>query len=138
RKCAQLVLSVQSSVIHRPAIRATAGTRLRLAYFSSDFYDHPTAHLVSGVIEAHDRAAFEIIGYDFSLPASDDYRSRLERASDRLVPIGELSDQEASQRIADDEVDIIIDINGWTMRSRPAVLAPRPATLQVQWLAYPG
>ena len=73
-----------------------------------------------------------------SPPASDDYRSRLERAFDRLVPIGELSNQAASQRIADDEVDIIIDISGWTMGSRPAVLAPRPAALQVQWLGYPG
>jgi len=138
RKCAQLIPGAQSPVIRRPETRARARTGLRVGYFCGDFFNHPTAHLISGVIEAHDRNRFEIIGYDFSPPASDDYRSRLEQAFDRLVPMGELSNQDASQQIADDEVDIIIDINGWTMRSRPAVLAPRPAALQVQWLAYPG
>jgi len=73
QKCAQLVmgtqvLGAQSALLRRPEIRAQARTRLRVGYFSGDFYNHPTAHLISGVIEAHDRTAFEIIGYDFSPP----------------------------------------------------------------------
>jgi predicted O-linked N-acetylglucosamine transferase (SPINDLY family) len=138
RKSAQLVLGTHTPAIRRPEPSARKRAGLRVGYFCGDFFNHPTAHLICGVIEAHDRTGFEIIGYDFSPPASDDYRSRLEQAFDRLVPIGDLSNQAASQRIADDEVDIIVDINGWTMHARPAVLAPRPAALQVQWLAYPG
>jgi protein O-GlcNAc transferase len=138
RKCAQVILGSQSPVIRRPATSVRARSKLRVGYFSGDLHDHPIAHLISGVIEAHDRNEFEIVGYDFCPPASDEYRSRLVRTFDRLVPIGELSNQAASQQIADDEADIIIDIGGWTMGSRPAVLAPRPAALQVQWLGYPG
>jgi len=138
RKCAEHVRGAQAPTIGRPAVSARTRTRLRVGYFSGDFHDHPIAHLITGVIEAHDRVGFEIVGYDFSPAKNDDYRSRLGRAFDRLVPIGELSNQAAAQQIADDEVDIIIDLSGWTMGSRPAVLASRPAALQVQWLGYPG
>ena len=137
RKCAQLVLSTPLPSISRPATGARSRVRLRVGYFGGDFFDQATAHLIS-VIEAHDRAAFEIIAYDFSPPASEAYRSRLEAAFERMVPIRELSSREAPQRIADDEVDILIDINGWTDRSRPMVLAARPAALQVAWRGYPS
>jgi protein O-GlcNAc transferase len=138
RKCAQHVLDTQLPVIRRPAAGARTYPRLRVGYFCGDFLNHATAHLITGVIEAHDRAAFQIIAYDFSPPATDEYRSRLEAAFERIVPIGHLSNRDAAQRIVDDGVDIIIDINGWTDRSRPTVLAPRPAALQVAWLGYPG
>jgi predicted O-linked N-acetylglucosamine transferase (SPINDLY family) len=55
-----------------------------------------------------------------------------------MIPIGALSDRAAAERIAADGVDIVIDINGWTTGQRAAVLAQRPARLQVQWLGHPG
>jgi predicted O-linked N-acetylglucosamine transferase (SPINDLY family) len=91
-----------------------------------------------GVIEQHDRARFDVIAYDFSPPANDDYRGRFEAAFDLMVPISGMSDQEATERIARDEVDVLIDLAGWTKRARPAVLAARPAPLQMQWLGFPG
>jgi protein O-GlcNAc transferase len=138
RKCAQRVLGTRPPPIRRQPVRARTRTRIRVGYFSGDFCDHPIAHLISGVIEAHDHSRFEIIGYDFSPRARDEYRDRLERAFDRMVPVGELSNAAASQQIVDDDVDILIDICGWTMGCRPAVLVPHPAALQVQWLGFPG
>jgi predicted O-linked N-acetylglucosamine transferase (SPINDLY family) len=91
-----------------------------------------------GVIEQHDRARFDVIAYDFSAAAKDDYRRRFEAAFDLMVPISGMSDQEAAERIARDEVDVLIDLAGWTKRARPAVLAPRPAPVQMQWLGFPG
>ena len=120
------------------AARSGKAERIRIAYFSGDFYSHAVPHLMVGVIEQHDRARFDVIAYDFSPAANDDYRRRFEAAFDLMVPISGMSDQEATERIARDEVDILIDLAGWTKRARPAVLAARPAPVQMQWLGFPG
>src|SRR5262249_13799293 len=64
------------------AARASKRERLRIGFLSGDFFSHPVSHLMVGVIERHDRARFEVIGYDFSPPADDEYRTRLEAAFD--------------------------------------------------------
>ena len=119
-------------------VRAGMHERLRIGYLSGDFFSHPVAHLMVGVIEQHDRARFEIIGYDFSPPGDDDYRRRFAAAFDRIVPIIGMEDQEAAEVVVRDEVDVLVDLAGWTKRARPALLAARPAPVQVQWLGYPG
>jgi protein O-GlcNAc transferase len=120
------------------ASRTAPRERIRIGYLSGDFYNHPVSHLMAGVIERHDRARFEVIGYDFSPPADDDYRRRFETAFDRMVPIKDMSDRASAELIVRDEIDIAIDLAGWTKRTRPAVLAARPAPVQLQWLGYPG
>jgi predicted O-linked N-acetylglucosamine transferase (SPINDLY family) len=133
RKIAQSV----PAKLPRPPFR-TARDRLRVSYFSRDLYNHACGILLAGVIEAHDRARFEILAHDFAPPTADTQRRRLEAAFDRMIPIGQLSDRAAAERIATDDIDILIDINGWTTGHRAAVLAQRPARLQVQWLGHPG
>jgi predicted O-linked N-acetylglucosamine transferase (SPINDLY family) len=114
------------------------GRRLRIGYLSSDFYHHATAHLLAGVIEAHDRNSLEIIAYDYSVQVQDEYRQRLMQIFDRFVPLHDLSNMAAAQLIADDQVDIAVDLKGWTRGSRCAILASRPASIQMQWLGFPG
>jgi predicted O-linked N-acetylglucosamine transferase (SPINDLY family) len=138
RRSAQRIASASPSSVGANAPRMSKRERLRIGYFSGDFYSHPVPHLMVGVIEQHDRARFEVVGYDFSPPAADDYRRRFEAAFDRLVPITGMSDSEAAELIARDEIDVLIDLAGWTKRSRPAVLAARPAPVQMQWLGFPG
>jgi predicted O-linked N-acetylglucosamine transferase (SPINDLY family) len=137
QRCARKI--VQSAPTKLPARPPRAiGDRLRVSYFSRDLYNHACGILLAGVIEAHDRARFEIVAHDFAPPSADAHRLRLEAAFDRMIPIGQLSDRAAAERIAADDVDIVIDINGWTTGHRAAVLAQRPARLQVQWLGHPG
>jgi len=121
-----------------PARRAEPDRRLRIGYLSGDFRDHAITHLVAGTIEAHDRSRFEIIAYDCTPPGDDAYRRRIKAAFDAFVPIHELSNRAAAQRIADDGCDVVIDLQGWTAGTRGALLAARPAHVQVQWLGYPG
>jgi len=111
---------------------------LRIAYLSDDFHAHAIAYLVTEVIERHDRRRFEVVAYDHSPPTDSPYRRRLEQAFDRIVRIESLSDREAAQRMADDGIDIAVDLKGWTLNTRSQILAHRPAPLQVQWLGYPG
>jgi predicted O-linked N-acetylglucosamine transferase (SPINDLY family) len=138
RKYAQRLARTMSPLVSRRPAAASGERRVRIGYLSSDFFNHATAHLIAGVIEAHDRGRFEIAAYDFSPPSDDDYRRRLERAFDALVPLRSLSNQDAAQRIADDGLDILLDLKGWTKGHRGAILAARPAPLQVHWLGYPG
>src|SRR5262249_4158541 len=88
--------------IMAPARPRSVHKRLRIGYFSGHFRDHPISHLLVGVIEAHDRAQFEIVAYDYSPPAKNDFRLRLEKAFDRVVSMHGLSYQQAGARIAQD------------------------------------
>jgi protein O-GlcNAc transferase len=138
QRCAQRVADALPRPASPNAARSGKRERIRIGYFSGDFYSHAVPHLMVGVIEQHDRARFDVTAYDFSPPADDDYRRRFEAAFDLMVPIGAMSDREAAERIARDEVDVLIDLAGWTKRARPGVLAARPAPVQMQWLGYPG
>jgi protein O-GlcNAc transferase len=138
QRSAQRIADALPRETRADAVRMNKRERVRIGYFSGDFYSHPVPHLMVGVIEQHDRARFEVIGYDFSPPADDGYRRRFEASFDRMVPISAMSDREATELIARDEIDILIDLAGWTKRARPAVLAARPAPVLIQWLGFPG
>lgn len=127
-----------SVMIAKPVDPAGKRDRVRVGYFSCDFRDHPISHLIAGVVESHDRDQLEVVAYDFTPPASDAYRRRIEAAFDRIVPIGDLSGSSAAQRIADDGVDILVDLMGWTRGHRAWVLSARPAPLQLFWLGFAG
>jgi protein O-GlcNAc transferase len=121
-----------------PARRASAESRLRVGYLSGDFCDHATTHLLVGVIEAHDRSRFEAIGYDHTPPEETAARKRISAAFDGFVPIRDLSNRAAAERVAADGCDVVIDLKGWTSGTRGPLLAARPAVVQAQWLGYPG
>lgn len=112
--------------------------RIRIAYLSADFRLHPVALLLAGMFEAHDRARFEISGVSFGPDAEDEMRARLRGAFDRLVDVGAQGDRDIAQYMRDMEIDIAVDLNGFTAGSRPNVLAQRPAPVQVNYLGYSG
>jgi protein O-GlcNAc transferase len=112
--------------------------RIKLAYLSADFSNHATSHLLAGLIEAHDRDRFETVALSFGPAAADEYRWRLERSFGRFIDIRSKSDREAAQLLRALEVDIVVDLKGYTWGSRPGILAFRPAPVQVNYLGYPG
>ena len=112
--------------------------RLRLGYLSSDFCRHAMSFLIAGLLERHDRSRFEIWGYDCSPEDGSDIRARVLAALDHHVPITALSDEEAARRIREDEIDILIDLNGLTKGARLAILRRKPAPMQVTYLGYIG
>jgi protein O-GlcNAc transferase len=112
--------------------------RIRLGYLSADFHQHATAHLAAELFERHDRARFEIFAYSYGPDDGSAMRQRLERAFDRFIDIRPLSHAQAAQRIRTDAVDILIDLKGHTLNARTAMLAARPAPVQVNYLGYPG
>lgn len=115
-----------------------AHDRIRVAYLSSDFRAHATAFLMAGIFEKHDRSRFEVTAISWSANDHSATRERLERAFDRFVEAGGKSDGEAARIIRELEIDIAIDLKGYTNESRPAILAHRPAPVQAQYLGFPG
>jgi protein O-GlcNAc transferase len=112
--------------------------RIRLAYVSADFSAHATAFLIAGVIEHHDRKGFETNVISFGTDDGSEMRTRLTRGCDRFVDAAALSDAEIAGMLHRMEIDIAIDLKGFTQNSRPGIFARRPAPIQVSYLAHPG
>lgn len=118
--------------------RPRAGRRLRIGYLSANFRRHPGAFLVTGVIERHDRAAFEIIGCDAGPDDGSAIRARLLAAFDAHLPLWRVPDAVAARRLHEAGLDILVDLNGYLDLGRTALLAYRPAPVQVGWLGFAG
>ncbi|HEY0833504.1 MAG TPA: glycosyltransferase, partial [Azospirillum sp.] len=115
-----------------------ARERLRIGYLSADFHEHATAALIAELIERHDRARVEVVGYSYGPDDGGALRARLARGFDRFVDLGAEPHEAAARRIRADGVDILVDLKGHTQNARPEIAAFRPAPVQAHWLGYPG
>jgi protein O-GlcNAc transferase len=112
--------------------------RVRLAYMSSDFRNHSVGHLMAGTFEQHDRDRFELTGISLIRATNDDMQTRLRGTFERFVDVDGRTDREIAEVIRDLEIDILVDLNGFTQNSRTPVLAQRPAPIQVSYLGFAG
>jgi predicted O-linked N-acetylglucosamine transferase (SPINDLY family) len=112
--------------------------RIRIGYLSSDFCSHAMCYLVTELFERHDRSRFEIYGYCSSPDDGTEIRKRVLGAFDHYRLIRTLSDEQAAQIIRDDEIDVLIDLNGITDGTRLALLRWRPAPIQATYLGFIG
>ena len=118
-----------------PAFRHT---RIRVAYLSADIRDHAMATLMAELFEQHDRARFEVSAISFGSDRNSEMRSRLLRSFEHFIDVRAKSDAEVAKLLEDLEIDVAADLMGYTWKSRPGILALRPAPIQVNYLGYPG
>jgi len=112
--------------------------RIRVAYVSRDFFAHATSYLITELFELHDRAAFEIYGVSFGPDDGSALRRRVLGAFDAWLEGADRSDAEIAAWLREREIDIAVDLKGYTAFCRPGIFACRPAPLQVSYLGYPG
>lgn len=112
--------------------------KIRLGYVSGEFKEQATADLMVGLYEHHDRDKFEVIAIDNTGPDASPMRKRLESAFDRMLDISQLGDEAASQLIRSQEIDILINLNGYFGAPRTALFAQRSAPIQVNYLGFPA
>ena len=112
--------------------------KIRVAYLSADFHDHATAYLMAGLFEAHNRQRFEITAISFGPDSQGDMRQRLKPAFDRFLEVRQRGDREIALLLRQLEIDIAVDLKGYTTEGRPGILAHRSAPIQVNYLGYPG
>ncbi len=112
--------------------------RIRLAYVSTDFREHALSHLMAGLFEQHDRTRFETLAVSLGPDDASAMRTRLKGAFEQFIDMRQRSDREIAQLLREKEVDIAVDLNGFTTGARPGIFALRPAPVQVNYLGYPG
>jgi predicted O-linked N-acetylglucosamine transferase (SPINDLY family) len=117
---------------------STPARRIRVAYVSADFRDHPVSHLLVGVLERHDKQRFETLGVSLRAGDGGEISQRITAAFDRLIDATVLSDQEIAELLRELEVDIAVDLMGFTDGARPGIFAHRAAPVQVNYLGYAG
>jgi protein O-GlcNAc transferase len=112
--------------------------RPRIAYLSADFHDHATAHLMVEVFERHTRAQFEVFAVSFGPRRHDAMRQRLQAAFEHFIDLADAPDADIAQWLRTNEIDIAVDLKGYTHQSRPGIFAYRACPVQVNYLGYPG
>lgn len=141
RRIAELCAAEAFPQVQRPSLPAaprSSCSRLRIAYLSADFNNHPVAQLMVGVLAAHDRARFEVFAYAHSADPRDAMTDRIEASVDHFIDIAGMSDSAVASLAHSHRLDLAIDLTGHTRGGRTALLAHRIAPVQVAHLGYPG
>ncbi|WP_304192119.1 tetratricopeptide repeat protein [Phenylobacterium aquaticum] len=112
--------------------------RIRVAYVSSDFRVHAVGHLVRELFGCHDRARFEVSAYALGPRADDEVRRAIQAGLEHFHDVADLDDLAIVRRLREAEIDIVVDLNGFTTHSRSGIFAHRPAPIQINYLGYPG
>lgn len=113
-------------------------SRIRVGYVSSDYYLHATAILIERLFQTHNRSDFEIIGISLKTNTNDDITERIRQEFDSYHEVADLPSHEIAQKINELEIDILIDLKGYTKDSRSDIFAYHPAPVQVNYLGFPG
>ena len=117
------VAKMQPPVFSRPG---RSQGKIVVGYLSADFHEHATAYLIAELIEKHDRGRFAIFGYSYGPDDASPMRCRLLKAFDRFVDLKDSSFLAAASRIHADEMDILVDLKGYTRHARPEIMRCGP------------
>ena len=112
--------------------------RIRIAYLSSDFGQHPVSLQMAEFLERHDRSRFEVLGISTGLDDGTDFRARLIRSFDQFHDVRTENHPAVAALLRRLEVDILVDLGGHTRDSRIEIASHRPCPVQVSYLGYPG
>ncbi|KAJ9059566.1 hypothetical protein DSO57_1001106 [Entomophthora muscae] len=112
--------------------------RIRLGYVSSDFNNHPLAHLMQSVFGFHDRSRFEVFCYATTPPDMSPYRAKIQSSTQNFLDVSGWSTQAIVERVVHDGIHILINLNGYTKGARNEVFAARPAPVLMAYMGFAG
>ncbi len=107
--------------------------RLRIGYLSEDFRIHPVAYAVAELFEAHDRERFEVFGYSYSKDDGSEIRKRIIGSFDSFRDIWDFTARRCHQQIVDDQIDILIDLQGFHRRIKNRLYHESPRSYPSQF-----
>lgn len=130
-------------VLHRSAYKFSRdmhnSDRIRIGYVSSDYGNHPTSHLMQSIPGLHDRTMVEVFCYSLSPDDGTTFRSKISREAEHFIDLSTITcNGKAADRIYNDGIHILVNMNGYTKGARNEIFALKPAPIQVMWLGYPG
>lgn len=141
RYCKSLVGRPDLAGFARIAPRQKTGTgqRLRIGYVSSDLRDHAVGFALREVLELHDKESVEIYAYYMGdKRTGDETQTRMMAVVDCWRDIVAMDDRAIAQQMIADEIDILVDVNGYTKHARTRIFAYRPAPVIVNFCGFPG
>jgi len=112
--------------------------KIKLGYYSHDFYNHATAFLMAEFFELHNKERFEIVAFSFSPNMHDEMQQRLVNAFDQFIDVNAMTDQQVAELSREMGIDIAIDLKGYTTNCRTGIFSYRAAPIQVNYLGYPA
>jgi len=121
-----------------PILKRPENQKIRVGYFSADFRIHPISFLTAELYELHDRDRFEIIAFSFGVDDKSQIRFRLSQAFDQFIDVSSMSDLDVAKLSRNLQVDIAVDLGGYTNDSRTGIFSYRAAPIQVSYLGYLG
>ncbi|WP_165837166.1 tetratricopeptide repeat protein [Phenylobacterium hankyongense] len=121
--------------ITRPPAR-TPRAKLRIGFMSSDLRSHPVGYFALPLVEAYDRSRFEVYCYSFNRGEADPMQRHIESLVDAFRWRPAIGDHDAAQMIADDDLDILIELGGSTHMNKLNVMSYKPAPIAASWLGY--
>lgn len=142
----QAMLANYAASLHQPnayshstPLGQPASDRIRIAYISSCFRSHVVCYLVHTLFEMHDKKKFEV--YAYASVAPDDSVHYVKKIRDNIhqfTDLSKLTDQQAAEKIHNDEITVLIDLDGYTQGARFNIIANKPAPVQVNYLGFPS
>ena len=115
-----------------------ASRRIRIAYVSADFRDHPVSYLIAGLLEQHDRTRFEVFGFSLTGESAGQLGERVRASLENFHAVKGVDDAEVARLLREQQIDIAVDLMGPTLHARPGIFAMRPCPVQVSYLGFPG
>ena len=112
--------------------------KIRIGYYSADFYNHAMAFLLARMFELHDKSKFEIIAFYFGPKKNDLMNKRIRNAFTQFIEVNSKTDKEISELSKELNIDIAIDLMCYTTNARIGIFSERCAPIQINYLGYPG
>lgn len=112
--------------------------KIRVGYLCGEFRQQATSVLMARIWELHDQSQFEIFAFDNGWDDHSEYRQRIEGAFSKVFDISRMSDFDAAKLIHSNEIDILVNLNGFFGLARQGIFSYRPAPIQVNYLGFPG
>ena len=137
----KVILQTKRSLINRTRQRKGSNGKLKVGYFSSNFNNHPTTHLIKGVLREHTNSELDIYLFDTitKRDTNDPYLKEIQNLPVTYIYIGQLSFDEMIRCTLQENIDVAVDLMGHAENQITSkIFSSRIATAQINYLGFPG
>jgi protein O-GlcNAc transferase len=121
-----------------PPPASRTGAPVRVGILSPDFREHLNAHLLLPLFELADRQRIELYAYSLAADDGSAVRARIRRSAHRFRDLHLLDGLASAQQIRRDDIDVLVDVGGYSGGARFDIVARRPARSHALYLGYSG
>ena len=112
--------------------------KIKIGYYSADYHDHPVLHSIRDILKQHDKSKFEIYAFSHGERDNNPFREEIKKLVDEFINIEDMSDQEVINLSRNLNIDIAVNLTGFTKNERTSIYIKRIAPIQINYLGYPG